>query len=691
MSDNINTRAPKLVGKSYFFTEPDKVIQSADQAFGPISTVVAENQPPSLELRFRLGAKMSLVNDEEKAKAFAICSGNVLVQPQTGNSNKVNLILRPTQQPFNGMPVKYFIYRGLDIAGLLTEVDIDGNMTSVLANEDASPFIQALRQDYESLNGTNESNTIPSSWIGFDLGSPPYTGLIDDLFFRVSPPSDDLDPVNAKNEELPFVKGGVHLGEFGGDFQLDIVLGSPDYKQVISSTGFYYDIDFARAAEGIIDIANCPPNYPVKAYREAILDFIDPAAFWGMHCSEGGEIMFVNQDGILQVTYGESAYSIISEILISNRLYIGIFTEFGRTYNYYFEDQFFRIDMVSRDENIQQLKDSYRYHLWPICIVSLSDDIQNNILFLSIYFASSKFNAVYQKVSLDQGDSLIQRFSDDIEEFENPTHFIIKLTNLESNDGFIVPSQLFILECLHQELGEIGGDLISENVLSRLSMFFPACLPQARLQSSQVEYSNVIQQDKLLSNLNGDLLLCQSRCFNFLKNESDFSIDSNGILFIQNSAYKVYSKLSGSIGHLSFIKEQRTYSSENSRTAHRFYDKYLNHKSIELDVGAKIKNISFEYSNLFDLTLQTVCLSRIEYQNILETIVSQELINAWLINSDPKKNLDQRGRSFLSSSLFLLAENSSGKMIVIQLVRRIILFSIDGQNYFSKDCPITIN
>ena len=85
----------------YFIESGGFPSQLEEQSFGPASST-----------EFRLTSQFTLTSAK---KAFAICKGVVLLQQQTGagNEDKVNLVLRPYSQPFPGLNVKYFVYRGL--------------------------------------------------------------------------------------------------------------------------------------------------------------------------------------------------------------------------------------------------------------------------------------------------------------------------------------------------------------------------------------------------------------------------------------------------------------------------------------------------------------------------------------------------------------------------------------------------
>lgn len=109
---------PLLVANSHFFLESGSFGQLESQKFG----VVSENE-------FRTTTKITYTG-----KLYAICQGQIFIQPQTGNPNKVNLLLRPYKQPIKEVPIKYFIYRGLNKSDFFTEV----NNETVLINEDGS-------------------------------------------------------------------------------------------------------------------------------------------------------------------------------------------------------------------------------------------------------------------------------------------------------------------------------------------------------------------------------------------------------------------------------------------------------------------------------------------------------------------------------------------------------------------------
>jgi hypothetical protein len=105
MTDNTGNFISKFAPQSCFFTTSGIFTQSAAQAFGPVD-----------ENHYRLTANFDLPAD---SPAYAVCSSIFLIQPQSGDATKVNLILRPFKQPIQGFNIKYFVYRGLSLASFL--------------------------------------------------------------------------------------------------------------------------------------------------------------------------------------------------------------------------------------------------------------------------------------------------------------------------------------------------------------------------------------------------------------------------------------------------------------------------------------------------------------------------------------------------------------------------------------------
>ena len=124
-----------MAAQSHFFIEPGGFTQSETQAFGPVSST-----------KFNLTSRFSLISPQ---KAYSICKGVVLVQPQEDlNNGKVNLILRPYKQPFPGLNIKYFIYRGLRKSDFFIK---DGEYKVIAESGQTSDFITKINKDFNAL------------------------------------------------------------------------------------------------------------------------------------------------------------------------------------------------------------------------------------------------------------------------------------------------------------------------------------------------------------------------------------------------------------------------------------------------------------------------------------------------------------------------------------------------------------
>ena len=78
----------------FFITQNGFTAQLVNKAFGPQD-----------ENNFRLTSGFAT---DGTAKAYWICKGVVLVQPQAGNANKVNLVLRLFKESFSGLNATLF-------------------------------------------------------------------------------------------------------------------------------------------------------------------------------------------------------------------------------------------------------------------------------------------------------------------------------------------------------------------------------------------------------------------------------------------------------------------------------------------------------------------------------------------------------------------------------------------------------
>ncbi|WP_035644726.1 hypothetical protein [Flavobacterium sp. ASV13] len=320
-----------MSAKSHFFIESGGFpAQLSDQGFGPQSETVF-----NLTSRFSLGAPK---------KAYSICKGIVLVQPQTGNPDKVNLILRPYNQPFPGLNIKYFVYRGLQKSDFFTN-DAD---PLVIKNEGSySDFIDKINIDFKAFHeGRVEKNgetvtPIPvpaftAKFIGYDKDLTDTTISISDFFFKESKFVAAGDTFDEKDDfELPLIDIGKSLGNFAeGECGIDVVLNYGDYKHDFDNTEFAFNLEYARKPFAEINVDG-ETDFIKKLQREQSTQFIDIAAFYGLFVNEGKIETTTSSNEIISKV-GTTIYSdLLFNFSNKNKVYLYIQSNRRRSYNFY--------------------------------------------------------------------------------------------------------------------------------------------------------------------------------------------------------------------------------------------------------------------------------------------------------------------------------------------------------------------
>lgn len=319
---------PKIQPESHFFLEGSgsDYSQIADQAFGPLSTDV-----------FRTTAKVTLGSTKN---VYTICKGQVFVQPHTGDDTKVNVILRPFNQPINEIGIKYFIYRGLKKTDFLNEAD--GEVAAKPTTEFTTFVWDEFEKFYEDEPETPGFSDFFIGWPQTPDGQP-TTDLIEKYFNKITP---ILDPETGEEEanfsyEFPIIPRGTQLGtiDSGEEIGLDIVLNFGEYYIEGDTNPFLLDIAFARAADGLIDLTGLPDVdpadiYQIKLLKEATTQFIDPAAFYGLHANGAGKL-HLDDDAVPALTTVTDIYNQIDGFYSKNNVYCYVQANRQRSYNFY--------------------------------------------------------------------------------------------------------------------------------------------------------------------------------------------------------------------------------------------------------------------------------------------------------------------------------------------------------------------
>ncbi|TFF33979.1 zinc metalloprotease [Mucilaginibacter psychrotolerans] len=333
---------------SHFFADYVKLSDADDSnfltdGFGPIS-----------ENGFSTTSKVHAKNIVERTKVYAVCKGRILIQPVDEDPTKVNYILKPADS-YGPFKIKFFIYRGLNKADVLNNnILVPKNVTDI----NQPFFLQKIWDEYIKFNTNDENqNNLPDSFPSFLIGYDPFNqsqaNLIDDYFTNSS------NDTNSLYYQIPSCEEGDYIGNFIGGMGFDIVLDRGDFKLDRQTESFSLNLKYARKLSHAFVIDSTITN--VKQFKENIHQFIDPAAFWGSHIDCGSIKTFVSNAGI-------KSNSLIFENILKkfqnkNKIYLQVFAERERSYNYFSADRTIEIDHVST---------TYNTLGWPILIQNFS-------------------------------------------------------------------------------------------------------------------------------------------------------------------------------------------------------------------------------------------------------------------------------------------------------------------------------
>lgn len=366
--------------RSHFFLQTNGVAitQSSSDSFGVVS-----------DTEFKTTSKLTFNGD---LKVYSICKGQILIQPNSSNSSLVNLILKPFNQPFRSMPIKYFIYRGLNYSDFFTSDTVpkligDENTGSIFIKQ----LWAAFNSFYSNLNSGTPNPEFLASYLGMPSTSNPQSisSKIDEWFYCLSQTTQD--PISGViNEpellafELPIISRGIELGTASNDIGLDIVLDNCCLSQTSSLEPFSLDLEFARSEEYILDTTNLIDVYQKRLLKEACTQFIDAAAFYGLHASEKGKIYYDNQS--TPHSTPTSIKTLLSPFATDESLYLYINSNLGRSYNFYGNYEIgsptfnnIKFDFASPISN----ETVFGTDGWPILKISVSN-IQEPKLFMQL-------------------------------------------------------------------------------------------------------------------------------------------------------------------------------------------------------------------------------------------------------------------------------------------------------------------
>lgn len=343
----------------FYHITDGSIVQDVNESFG-LNTVADPGFSLINYSVFRLNSIFTVTNT---VKAIAMVSGRILLQKQTGNDSKVNLILKPDSPNEFKFPVKYIVYRGLKKSSFLNTVN---NIDSV-KTQGSELLVQMANSQH---NSDASEVIIPIETL---FGKPVVAEelankKIEEFFFTRDQSNTNLWSVNA----------GLELGDFhSGKIAIEIVLENPEYELTVEE---------ARLASHTIRLAPGSDLQSDKRKQDLIRHFMDVAAFYGLNADIPGGIEYRNSDDIQQTGGAQDVYLfILDKFLTKNIVYLDIRNENGYSYNYYnnyrgISNEVYKNIKIGIAEDSLDAKKYYN-NGWPIYTIDTRANGQESIDF----------------------------------------------------------------------------------------------------------------------------------------------------------------------------------------------------------------------------------------------------------------------------------------------------------------------
>ncbi|MDR2651435.1 MAG: hypothetical protein LBC68_03855, partial [Prevotellaceae bacterium] len=314
--------------------------------------------PNNPTILFDVSTQFQLTN---QCKTFACQDGLMIIQQSSVNPALVNVILKPKEElkiPFG--QIKYFVYRGLSKDSFISGTNITPQATG------NSEFIARFWVDWNQYKISHPTlpNPGPESF-GYD-NSLSSSLDIEKIY----------DNSQANNIRPIYVKEGEWIGNFG--------TYSPISFEVVVDTNNIFTLDFLRTDKHQIDVTSLW-GLDLRAKREQILSFIDPATFFGLHYNEGVNVStYTETVKTTEKKKQDDLYiSLISKFANKNCVYLDIRSEKGYSYNFYQNyGNASGKNIKVGSSVVTPAEGTYEWYSWPLIMInsplSTTED-KNNI------------------------------------------------------------------------------------------------------------------------------------------------------------------------------------------------------------------------------------------------------------------------------------------------------------------------
>ncbi len=285
-----------------------------------IAAFASSNLPQQSPQDLKFGVKTtdlfrvtSSFNTTSEVTAYAMTAGTILLQQHQTDTQKVNLILKPSDQKDFKLPIKYIIYRGLITTNFIESTDITATSNKVKTT--GSELLVKMQQIQSS---RAPGIDIPVQALFGNELSPLSDKNIDEFFFKNLAAASQLFTIDC----------GLELGNFSiGEIGIEIILDNPELT---------ISVDIAKRPKYELNVSGISDAPQKKWQKDLVRHFADPAAYYGLHHDIPGGIEYRQGASKLIANTPTAIYqNVIMPFLTKNVLYLDIRNENGYSYNYY--------------------------------------------------------------------------------------------------------------------------------------------------------------------------------------------------------------------------------------------------------------------------------------------------------------------------------------------------------------------
>lgn len=381
----------------FFFTDLDLVdkIPGQGNEFGPTT-----------DNRYNL-TSWHKSNSVKIPNAYAILDGTIAIVPVDRNSNIVNIVLRPSKlitqiTSQNFAPIKYIIYRGINLNSVFGEKKTDSPLQYTLQTPKTIPnnaYFEIIKQ-FNKLNSDNKAlkdkkianSNILRTNIAASLTN---SDLIDNLFSI-----NNNQDVFVDKFQLPEIKAGSYIGDFNNEkFGIEIIL-----DDVLSNP----TISIAKNKDNYIQNPVTGTELQKKAIKEQVLHYMDVAAFYGsLTNSPRGVKSRKSTDVNTTIHTDREIYTeILASFVNKDKIYIDVRNNFNRSFNY-FKNYYDTINLEILNGNGSTpssklfAQNLYQDASWPIIILNkdnLPDGIINKTILVNLLLPNTRLDGNVLKI-----------------------------------------------------------------------------------------------------------------------------------------------------------------------------------------------------------------------------------------------------------------------------------------------------